>query len=70
MSRTIENFKIGDRIIQRIRKGNPMAGSHLPIGGTITNIYWVDKGGGERTKIYELDGKPVGWLMPYEWLYD
>ena len=68
-TKTIEKFMIGDRIVQRNKRGRPAQSVFLPLEATITNIYWRDGEDGEKHMVYELDGKPCGWIYEWNWLY-
>jgi hypothetical protein len=67
MAKTIEKFCIGDKIVQRMRKGQPK-NEYLPPGGTITDMVWI--GGGDlRLQLYYIDGQNVGCIYERDWMY-
>jgi hypothetical protein len=69
MAKSIDKFKVGDNIVQRMRKGKPRM-DYLPPGGTITDMVWRDTNGGyDKTLDYYIDGQNVGWIYERDWLY-
>jgi len=74
--RDIKEFKIGDKIEMRIRKGKPaferaVQEGYLPLGGTITDIQhppmrWPD----DYRTIYFIDGvECINELSTRDWMY-
>ena len=69
MAKTIEDFKVGDRIRQRMRMGLTKD-ARRPSSGTITKIELRSECGGRRIVLdYYIDGEFVGWIWESDWLY-
>ena len=76
MANVIQEFKVGDRIVQRMRKGEPRClaamewGMPIPMSGTITDIVVST---GKYPDHYEvrhyIDGVNVGYLDRRDWMY-
>ena len=76
MANVIQNFKVGDRIVQRMRKGEPACwaamewGMPIPFSGTVTDIVVRT---GDYPDHYEvthyIDGVNVGKLDKRDWMY-